>query len=65
MRRRRSLEAYDRAVRGDIELLLAPGVAEHAERVALTTSRFLWFTGLKAAVALPGGVTLGRRASLV
>lgn len=48
-----------------IELYLAPGIAEHAEQVTLSISRFLWMRSLKATIALPDGIVLGRRASLV
>lgn len=65
MRRRRNLDAYERAERGDVELLLAPGIADYAERVDVSVSRFLLFRNLKATIALPDGITLGRRASLV
>ncbi|MCY3690590.1 MAG: hypothetical protein OXI54_12055 [Chloroflexota bacterium] len=65
MRRRRNLDAYERAEYGDIELLLAPGIADYAERVDVLVSRFLLFRNLKATIALPDGITLGRRASLV
>ena len=65
MRRRRNLDAYERAGQDDIELLLAPGIADYAEQVSLSVSRFLMFRNLKATIALPDGVTLGRRASLV
>ena len=65
MRRRRNLDAYERADQGDIELLLAPGIADYAEQVSLSLSRFLMFRNLKATIALPDGITLGRRASLV
>ena len=65
MRRRRNLDAYERAGEDDIELLLAPGIADYAEQVSLSVSRFLMFRNLKATIALPDGVTLGRRASLV
>ena len=63
--RRRNLDAYSSASWEDIELLMAPGIAEFAEGVALSTSRFLWIKNLKATITLPDGVTLGRRASLV
>ena len=46
-------------------LYLAPGIAEYAQQVSLSVSRFLLFRNLKATIALPHGVTLGRRASLV
>ena len=65
MRRRRNLDAYDRVEQSDIELLLAPGIADYAERVDVLVSRFLLFRNLKATIALPDGITLGRRASLV
>ena len=65
MRRRRNLDAYERAGHDDLELLLAPGIADYAERVELSVSRFLLFRNLKATIALPDGITLGRRASLV
>ena len=65
VRRRRNLDAYERAEQDDIELLLAPGIADYAERVELSMSRFLLFRSLKATIALPDGITLGRRASLV
>ena len=65
MRRRRNLEAYERAGEDGIELLLAPGIADYAEQVSLSVSRFLLFRNLKATIALPDGITLGRRASLV
>ena len=65
MRRRRNLDAYERADQGDIELLLAPGIADYAERVDLSVSKFLLFRNLKATIALPDGITLGRRSSLV
>ena len=65
MRRRRNLDAYESAGQDDIELLLAPGIADYAEQVHVSVSRFLMFRNLKAAIALPDGVTLGRRASLV
>ncbi len=64
-RRRRNLDAYQREQQGDIELLLAPGIADYADRVDLSLSKFLLFRNLKATIALPNGVTLGRRASLV
>ena len=48
-----------------IELYLAPGIADYAQQVTLSVSRFLWFRSLKATIALPDGITLGRRASLV
>ena len=44
---------------------MAPGIAEYAEQVNLSMSRFLLFRNLKATIALPDGITLGRRASLV
>ena len=65
MRRRRNLEAYERAEQGDVELLLAPGIADYAERVDVSVSRFLLFRNLKATIALPDGIMLGRKASLV
>ena len=65
MNRRRSLESYDPANQDDITLYLAPGIAEYAQQVSLSVSRFLLFRNLKATIALPHGVTLGRRASLV
>ena len=65
MRRRRNLDAYERAEQDDIELLLAPGIADYAERVDLSVSKFLLLRSLKATIALPDGITLGRRASLV
>ena len=65
MRRRRNLDAYERAEQGDVELLLAPGIADYAERVDVSVSKFLLFRNLKATIALPDGITLGRRASLV
>lgn len=65
MRRRRNLEAYQTVGQDDIELLLAPGIADYAERVDLSVSKFLLFRNLKATIALPDGVMLGRRASLV
>ena len=65
VRRRRNLEAYESAEQDDIELLLAPGIADYAERVDLSVSRFLLFRNLKATIAMPDGITLGRRASLV
>ena len=65
MRRRRNLAAYEAVGQDDIELLLAPGIADYAERVELSMSRFLLFRNLKATIALPDGITLGRRASLV
>ena len=65
VRRRRNLDAYERADRDDIELLLAPGIADYAERVDVSVSKFLLFRNLKATIALPDGITLGRRASLV
>ena len=65
MRRRRNLDAYERAEQGDIELLMAPGIADYAQRVDVSVSRFLLFRNLKATIALPDGITLGRRASLV
>ncbi len=65
MRRRRNLDAYERAEQGDVELLMAPGIADYAERVDVSVSRFLLFRNLKATIALPDGITLGRRASLV
>ena len=65
VRRRRNLEAYETVGQDDIELLLAPGIADHAERVDLSVSKFLLFRNLKATIALPDGITLGRRASLV
>ena len=65
VRRRRNLDAYERADQDDIELLLAPGIADYAERVDLSVSKFLLFRSLKATIALPDGITLGRRASLV
>ena len=65
MRRRRSLESYDTANQDDITLYLAPGIAEYAVQVDVSMSRFLLFRNLKATIALPHGVTLGRRASLV
>ena len=65
MRRRRNLDAYEAVGQDDIELLLAPGIADYAERVELSMSRFLLFRNLKATIALPDGITLGRRASLV
>ncbi len=65
MRRRRSLESYDPASQDDITLYLAPGIAEYAQQVSLSMSRFLLFRNLKATIVLPHGVTLGRRASLV
>ena len=65
VRRRRNLDAYERAEQDDIELLLAPGIADYAERVDLSVSKFLLFRSLKATIALPDGITLGRRASLV
>ena len=46
-------------------MLLAPGIADYAERVDLSVSKFLLFRNLKATIALPDGITLGRRASLV
>ena len=49
----------------DITLYLAPGIAEYAQQVSLSMSRFLLFRNLKATIVLPHGVTLGRRASLV
>lgn len=63
--RRRSLDAYHRARQDDIELLLAPGIAEHTREVAVSLRRFLVFRSLKATVALPDGTTLGRRAAPV
>jgi len=65
VRRRRNLEAYERAEQGDVELLLAPGIADYAERVDVSVSRFLLFRNLKATIALPDGIMLGRKASLV
>jgi len=65
VRRRRNLDAYERAEQGDVELLMAPGIADYAERVDVSVSRFLLFRNLKATIALPDGITLGRRASLV
>ncbi len=65
MRRRRNLDAYETAAQDDIELLLAPGIADYAEQVDLSMGRFLLFRNLKATITLPDGVTLGRRASLV
>ena len=65
MRRRRNLDAYERAGQDDIELLLAPGITDYAERVDVSVSKFLLFRNLKATIALPDGITLGRRASLV
>ena len=65
MGRRRNLDAYERAGQDDVELLLAPGIADYAEQVTLSVSRFLMFRNLKATIALPDGITLGRRASLV
>ena len=65
MRRRRSLESYDPTGKDDITLYLAPGIAEYAQQVSVSMSRFLLFRNLKATIALPHGVTLGRRASLV
>ena len=65
MRRRRSLESYEPAEHGDIQLYMAPGIAEYAEQVSVSMSRFLLFRNLKATIALPDGITLGRRASLV
>ena len=65
MRRRRNLDAYERAEQGDVELLLAPGIADYAERVDVSVSKFLLFRNLKATIALPDGITLGRKASLV
>jgi len=65
VRRRRNLDAYERAEQGDVELLMAPGIADYAERVDVSVSRFLLFRNLKATIALPEGLTLGRRASLV
>lgn len=65
MQRRRNLEAYESVGHDDVELLLAPGIADYAERVTLSMSRFLLFRNLKATIALPDGITLGRRASLV
>ena len=65
MRRRRNLDAYERTGQDDIELLLAPGIADYAERVDVSMSRFLLFRNLKATIALPDGITLGRRVSLV
>ena len=65
MRRRRNLDDYESAGQDDIELLLAPGIADCAERVHVSVSRFLMFRNLKATIALPDGITLGRRASLV
>ena len=65
MRRRRSLESYDPTSQDDITLYLAPGIAEYAQQVSVSMSRFLLFRNLKATIALPHGVTLGRRASLV
>ena len=65
MRRRRSLESYDLNTQDDITLYLAPGIAEYAQQVSLSMSRFLLFRNLKATITLPHGVTLGRRASLV
>lgn len=50
---------------GDVELLLAPGIADHAQQVTISMSRFLLFRNLKATITLPHGITLGRRASLV
>lgn len=44
---------------------MAPGIADYAERVDVSVSRFLLFRNLKATIALPDGITLGRRASLV
>ena len=65
MRRRRNLDTYGKAGWEDIELLLAPGVTENAEKVALSVRRFLLFRNLKATITLPDGITLGRRASVV
>ncbi len=65
VRRRRNLDTYESAEQDDIELLLAPGIADYAERVDLSVSKFLLFRSLKATIALPDGITLGRRASLV
>ena len=65
VRRRRNLDAYESAEQDDVQLLMAPGIADYAERVTLSVSRFLMFRNLKATIALPDGVTLGRRASLV
>ena len=65
MRRRRNLEGYEIVGQDGFELLLAPGIADYAERVDLSVSRFLLFRNLKATIALPDGITLGRRASLV
>jgi len=65
VRRRRNLDTYEAVGQDDIELLLAPGIADYAERVDLSMSRFLLFRNLKATIALPDGITLGRRASLV
>ena len=65
VRRRRSLESYDPTSQDDITLYLAPGIAEYAQQVSVSMSRFLLFRNLKATIALPHGVTLGRRASLV
>ncbi len=44
---------------------MAPGIAEHARQVSVSLSRFLLFRNLKATIALPDGITLGRRASIV
>lgn len=44
---------------------MAPGIAEYAEQVSVSMSRFLLFRNLKATIALPDGITLGRRASIV
>ena len=65
MRRRRNLDAYESAGQDDIELLMAPGIADYAERVDLSVSKFLLFRNLKATIELPDGITLGRRSSLV
>ncbi len=63
--RRRNLDAYRQVEKDGIELYLAPGIAEYAEEITLSVSRFLWWRSLKAAIALPDGIMLGRRASLV
>jgi hypothetical protein len=62
---RRRLESYEPAAHGDIQLYMAPGIAEYAQQVTVSMSRFLLFRNLKATVVLPDGITLGRRASLV
>ena len=59
------MDSYEPASHEDIQLYLAPGIADYAEQVTVSMSRFLLFRNLKATIALPDGITLGRRASLV